>query len=701
MEPLNTAIVGAGFTSKAHLDVLKHLKGVRVAGICDRELEKAERAADDYEVPNFSPDLEGLFEKCRPDAVHVLVPPKPRFNIVKACLEKGLHVLVEMPISLDEGEILGLGEAARQRNLVLRVNHNLAFAPPFLRLLKDLGRGRFGKPEGMVLLHSTPLAQLRKGDFTHFMFRSEANILWDQGIQLFSVVLRLLGTPKEVRAHASEPIILQNGYKFRKEWSIHVETEKGKAIVLMKFGPAMPETRMEFLGSDGSARLDLIRGTYERTSKTRWHDSVDRCLNALSQGFSLAGSGMGYLLKYVLHASRLYPVPDPFMEGMRNSISEFYKSIRRGGPDISGAEEGLRVHRLCLAAAGSSGAPVSEFPLPEIRDAPPSREGEVLVTGGTGFIGKSLIPMMLEEGLNVTLLLRKPENLPRFLVDKRIRYFKGDVLDGSSVEKAVRGVKYVIHMAACEGDLPGGAEKAMEDGARIVAEAGIREGIERFVFISSYAALYLGRKEVIEGDPGPDPRPECRSAYSRGKIRAERLLRTLEKEAGLGLVILRPFVVVGKGGIPEHSGIGMWTRDNHCTGFGTGGRPIPFLLVDDCAKAIILALRAEGAGGKAYNLPGDVHLTAREYVRELRKATGRAYCFHGRPLALTWLMENAKALVKGLSGMKGGWLSMRDLRSRAFMAKVSNGTAKKDLGWSPVWDRRVFMEKGIRVHSSG
>ncbi len=84
------------------------------------------------------------------------------------------------------------------------------------------------------------------------------------------------------------------------------------------------------------------------------------------------------------------------------------------------------------------------------------------------------------------------------------------------------------------------------------------------------------------------------------------MLLDLHGNQGLPVVILRPGVVVGEGGPPFHGGLGFFNNDQHCIGWNDGRNPLPFVLAEDVAAAILLAARADGIEGRCYNLVGDV-----------------------------------------------------------------------------------------------
>ena len=166
-------------------------------------------------------------------------------------------------------------------------------------------------------------------------------------------------------------------------------------------------------------------------------------------------------------------------------------------------------------------------------------------------------------------------------------------------------------------------------------------------------------------------------------------------------MIARPGVVMGAGTPMQHSGLGLWVRDNHCVGWGLGNTPLPLVWVEDAAAALagLAALSAdEGAelAGEALNLATRVPLTAREIVEVFRETSGRALHFHPRPLALSQTLELGKWLVKLAGGRRTAAPSWRDLKSRQLRPEFSCRRARRVLGWKPVEERERFLELAVR-----
>jgi predicted dehydrogenase/nucleoside-diphosphate-sugar epimerase len=692
--PTRTALVGSGFIAEVHLQALRAVPDVAVVALCDTVRDRAERLARRFGIGRIATSVDELLATGDVDAVHVLVPPAAHAAVARQCLAAGVHVLVEKPLVLQAAEVAELETLARQQDVVLAVNHNQTFHPALVRLARHLAANRLGRLEHLTIQHHVPLRQLGTGDVGHFMFQTEANILLEQGVHLFSVVWALLGRCRKVEALVGSRRPLANGVRFADDWLLRLDCERGTASVRMAFGRPWLETTVQAIGSDGAALLDLARDVCWLRRKTRWLDCLDHGRNLAVGACHLAARAVGTVAGYGLALFGLRFPDDPFLRGMRGSLGAFHAAVRGAElPAAASAAAARDVLQLCEDAARAAGVATSPPPGPAPLPAPgPARPREVVVLGGTGLLGRRCVQRLRAANRPVTLVVRKPGLLPAGLRDGSVRVFAGDAGDPQVLAAAFAGADAVLHLATAAGDDPAAVERTMAAAVRAAGEVARAASVRRFVYTSSTAALWLGAPGTIDGGTGPDPRPQARSAYARGKIAAERELTALRGQ-GLEVTIVRPAIVVAHDGLHEHSGVGLWVRDNHCVGWGHGRTPLPFVLADDCAAALVAALDAEAAANRSYNLAGDVRLTAREWVEELAHRTGRDHHFHGTALRWLWLQEVGKYLVKLLARRARQWPAFRDFASRSFTTRLDCSDGKRDLGFAPETDRVRFLQR--------
>lgn len=687
-------MIGSGFIADVHLQVLQSVGEVEVVALCDVSEERAASLASKYAVAQTFTSIDAMAAGCELDAVHILVPPDLHRELAAQCLGHGWHTLVEKPMVLRSAEVEELAQLAAQKGLVLAVNHNQAWHPAIKYLERAAAAGRIGRLEQLTVQHHVPLRQLQTGDVGHFMFQTEANIVWEQGVHLFSMVYALLGDCRDAAVLTGARRRLPNGVDFVEEWVARLECARGSATVRMAFGKPWLETTVQAIGTDGAALLDLARGTCWLRRKTRWLDFLDGARNLASGAKNFAGRTFGALFGYAFGLFKVGFPDDPFLRGMRGTLSSFHRAARGAElPDVLSAKGAESVLRMCEHVAAAAGASLDPPPAPAALPAPgAARPGEVVVLGGTGLIGRRCVARLREERRPVTMLVRKPDLLPPELRDGSVRVFVGDAADQAALARAFQGAERVLHLATCAGTDPARIEAVMADAVRVAGEAALDAGVKRFVFASSTAALWLGERGKIDGACGADPEPAQRAGYARGKIAAERALADLSAR-GLEVTVVRPAIVVAHDGILEHSGVGLWVRDNHCVGWGVGRHPLPLVLASDCAQAFVAALDAPDAGGKSYNLAGDVRLSACDYVAAMKARTGRDYHFHPTPLWWMWSQELGKYGVKALARKQRDWPAYRDFASRSFTTELDCSDAKRDLGFAPEGDRERFLSR--------
>lgn len=703
--PTRVAVVGCGYIADYHLEILAALDEVEVCAVLDADLERARSTAHRYGIEHATDSIDEL-ARLAIRVAHVAVPPALHVVVCRDLLEHGIGVFCEKPLALSTADARSLAELAAQRGLPLAVNHNAAYAPAFRRLLERVRAGAIGRVEHVQVTLAVPLRQLDAGDFAHWMFKAPRNIVFEQAPHPFAQVSELVGDVRECRTTLLTTRELMPGQTFHRRWLVAARAERGTVEAYFDFGATLPKSTLTVLGSDGALEADLGHDLSSGEVKTQWLDFWNSFLAGWRRGGELRRSALGGLYRYLRQTLGLGPREDAFYAGMRESMRAFHRALHAGAEPPHDGAAGERVLRWCEAVTAEIGGPGDDDGPAELPPAGPVRPDEVVVFGGTGFIGRPTVTRLLERGLPVTCVVRRAHALPPSFLDAaragRLRLVRGSLEDTGAMDALVRGAKTVVQLATGGGASWAAIERSMVGGSTRLAEAALRAGVDRFVYVSSTAALYLGADAgpIVTDATPTDPEPWKRSLYARGKVAAEEALRELER-AGLPLVVVRPGVVLGRGTPLQHSGLGLWVRDNHCVGWGDGQNPLPVVWNEDVAEALARVVQSPAPlQGRSLNLAADVGLSARELVDELRRATGRALVFHPRSLALSQIGEIGKWLVKQAGGRRDApFPSWRDLKSRALVPKLSCETARDVLGWRPVEERERFLELCVQPYA--
>ncbi len=173
-----------------------------------------------------------------------------------------------------------------------------------------------------------------------------------------------------------------------------------------------------------------------------------------------------------------------------------------------------------------------------------SVQGPVLVTGGSGFVGRSLIRNLLAAGIPVRALTRRP--LPDAPRPEGLQVIQGDITDPASLVPALAGVEAVVHLAGSLG--LGARPEALEAvnvlGTRHVALAARQAGTPLFVHVSS-AGVYGDGDGTLPRDESAPLRPS--TPYEHSKLEGEEAARAALARSATALVTLRPAGLYGPG----------------------------------------------------------------------------------------------------------------------------------------------------------
>jgi predicted dehydrogenase/nucleoside-diphosphate-sugar epimerase len=692
--PHRIVLAGAGFIANYHAEVVQELRDCDVVGACDPDPERLRELCERWNIRYQAGCLADLLETCPADAVHVLTPPSTHVEMAEQALNAGLHVLIEKPMALTSRDADRVFDLAWQRGRLVGVNHNAVHQPAFRELLSRLRQGGLGRIEHVIAMQNVPLGQLKSGRHDHWMFRDPRNLLFEQGPHPFSQVCELLGDVQRASTLVAGERTLRSGHRFYTKWQISLDCAEGTAQVFLAFDGTLPQWFLHVVGQDGSAHLDFVHNTCTVDRATGGIAAADALARGLSTSWRLATQSLANFVRYGQATLGLSGQRDAYYLSMKGGIGEFHASVRSLRPSPSASSVRQVTAALELAAAS--------LPIHRVVPAVPAprssrRDGEVLVLGSTGFIGGHLVRALSRAEYPLRIMVRRPSALPADLLRDDPTVIVGDVLKREQVDCAVAGCRSVIHLVAGAPTGWPAYQRLFVDSTRMVAEACLAHGVEQLQYVSSIAAHYLGKPNTIVGNGAAiDDRPLERCHYARAKIVAEQMLMDLHRTRDLPVVIFRPGIVIGSGGPVEHLGVGYWPDAANCITWGTREHPLPLVLVDDVVDAMVKALGKPGLRGSAFDLVGDVRLTAREYIEAVSAATRRDIRLHRRSVIGWRAFEFVGWAVKAVGRRRDNVaLSWRELSYRTAASQFDCTRTKATLEWQPVQERERFIELGV------
>lgn len=245
----------------------------------------------------------------------------------------------------------------------------------------------------------------------------------------------------------------------------------------------------------------------------------------------------------------------------------------------------------------------------------------ILVTGGSGFIGTHLVRELVKAKEGTFVLDRVKGR------ERGATYIQGDITREQDVMKACKDIDLIVHLAA-QTDVGYSIKHPRED-----AETNIKgtelllrhfEG-RRFIYVSS-AAIYGKPAELPlteETLPGPI------SPYGISKLAGERYTEEIANLRGFEYVNLRLFNVYGAGQDPTnpYSGVisrfsGMAARGEPLTIYGDGRQTRDFIYIRNVIRALVLAMQVKKAKNKTMNIASGNPITINELAEIVIELTG-------------------------------------------------------------------------------
>jgi dihydroflavonol-4-reductase len=305
----------------------------------------------------------------------------------------------------------------------------------------------------------------------------------------------------------------------------------------------------------------------------------------------------------------------------------------------------------------------------------------ILVTGGAGHIGNTLVRQLVEHGQQVRALVLPGEDTTS-LKGVDVEVVKGDVLDLDSLRLAMQGVEGVFHLASLIWIMPGRNElvhRVNVDGTRNILQA-VREcGVKRLVYTSSIHAIRRMPDGVTIDESIPfDPHSPA-GFYDQTK--AEATLLVLEAASqGLDAVVVCPTGVIGPNDFRKSEMgqlIAQWMEKGlHVLIDGL----FDFVDVRDVARGHIQAYE-NGKSGETYILSGE--LISLERIKELvQQVTGKFSRLWMVPLPLARFVARLTPYWYRLSHTTPRFTpySIETVRDNAC---ISCGKARRELGYMP------------------
>jgi predicted dehydrogenase/nucleoside-diphosphate-sugar epimerase len=464
--------------------------------------------------------LEELLRVHRIDVVHICTPPQTHERLTEQALEAGCHVYVEKPFVETRAAAARLVRLADSKGLKICPGHQLLYEPPTRRALELLpALGQLTHVESYFSFRA-----MRHSPSGRAPLRDDLQLIdiLPHPVYLLLEFLELAGEG------ATELVTVEIGPRGTVHALVRRGPLTGTLVVTLEGRPV--ESYLRLVGTNGSIHADYVRSTIQ-TNLGPGTSGIDKLLSPYRLARQLVTGTTASMGKRFLKRQRSYP-------GLAEIFGAFYGAIRSDSASPVSRSNLIETVAICERISDALKASYAEMPSSSSR----KRGDAVVVTGGTGFLGKEVARALLAGGQQVRVVARRtPPDWERI---PGVSYYVADISQPIAPD-VMAGAKTVIHCAA---ETAGGWDQHQRNsiGATdCVVQAAASAGVKRLIHVSSISVLAVPKR----GDRLTETTPlvaGSRSAgpYAWGKTESEKLVVARCQELGIELRVVRPSALV-------------------------------------------------------------------------------------------------------------------------------------------------------------
>jgi predicted dehydrogenase/nucleoside-diphosphate-sugar epimerase len=454
------------------------------------------------------------------DVLHICTPPQTHELLTEQALEAGCHVYVEKPFVETYAAATRLAKLADRNGLKICAGHQLLHEPPTLRALELL-------PAVGELTHVE----------SYFSFRAmkhspSGRAPLRDDLQLLDILPHPVYLLLDFLERAAEGQTQLVSVEIGPKGTVHALVRRGSLIgtlvVTLEGRPV--ENYLRLVGTNGSIHADYVRSTVQRTLGPG-ASGIDKLFSPYRLSWHLLTGTTAAMGKRFLKRQRSYP-------GLAEIFGAFYESIRGNRSSPVTRANLIETVAICeqIADAVRVAYPATPKAVSRARGAP------VVVTGGTGFLGREVARALIASGEQVRVVARRtPAEWDKIA---GVTYIVADISRPITAE-VMAGAKAIIHCAA---ETAGGWEQHQKNSVTAteeVLQAAASANVKRVIHISSISVQAVPARGHRLTDDGPlETNPRSGGPYAWGKIESERLAVSRCKDLGLALRIVRPSALV-------------------------------------------------------------------------------------------------------------------------------------------------------------
>lgn len=358
---LRVGIIGCGNISSVHIDIIKDMKNAGEILLADPKENALNDVATRFGIAKKFLDYREMIEKEKPEVVHILTPPQFHAPVARFAMQKGCHVLVEKPMSVDAAQAREMMSVAKEHGVKLGVVHNHLYDGVMLEARAIVSRGLLGNISFVESWYGTQFGSVLPFDPKNYWGMNLPGSVYQDFMPHALYVLTDFmpkSRVKEVAMSNSGNIAgLEND-----ELKIFLQNEQCAGMISLSLSTSPRYQYVNVFGTKGSMKIDFLNKAVLLDQEI---GPLPRMLNRSLNGFK-SGKAMrraAWRNLFAMFKSQRY-----LFEGTERLIGLFYRSILLNETEPVSAAEGLEAMKLMDDMWAKMKTP-EELPLVERKSA--------------------------------------------------------------------------------------------------------------------------------------------------------------------------------------------------------------------------------------------------------------------------------------------------------------------------------------------
>lgn len=530
-QKLRVALIGCGRMGLHHAKAIGLQDNAQLIAVADPVVDESKLRDAAGTAPRVFADAAEMLKAERPNVVHIVTPPETHTELAKLALMHDAHVYVEKPFALDIDGAREVLDLAESRGLRVCAAHQVLF--------QDAGR-RYR--EYLRLLGQPVHVE------SYFSFKTVRRA----GSGLMAPVdqlIDILPHPVYLMLSAFQGDGKENTPQDWEMRSLEVDPE-GEVRAVFRFGPAFAllivslrarpiESYLRIVGTNGSVVADFVLAGVTKLLGPGT-SAIAAVLKPFSQARQIVFGTLATLFKLVFKRQKSYA-------GLKELLDAFYESLSGEGAAPVAPAEILSTVSICeeiekrlrQADSAAEKAALARLRKSERALAPTDKgKGVVLVTGGTGFLGKATVSELRRNGWPVRVLARRIPSARHRVPG--VEYVQADIAE-ELPQAAFQDVQVIAHLAAETAGGKAEHERNTVLATRNVVESAVRHSVKRFINVSSIAVLKpsTDASGPLREDSPVDFDNLARGPYVWAKAEAEKIVTEICGAGGVDVHTIR------------------------------------------------------------------------------------------------------------------------------------------------------------------